>query len=528
MDYTIKEYALKSKSWAFQEANKLLERLQGTVPEKGYVLFETGYGPSGLPHIGTFGEVARTQMVRHAFEQISDIPTRLFCISDDMDGLRKVPDNLPNKAMLEENLGKPLTHVPDPFETHESYGANMNSRLRQFLDHFGFDYEFKSATECYKSGIYDATLLTLLANYDKVMKVMLPTLGADRQKTYSPFLPICPETGKVLYVPMESVNVEQGTVSYRDEHSDALIEIPVTGGHCKLQWKPDMGMRWAAFDVDFEMYGKDHLASAPLYTKICKLAGGNPPHQYKYELFLDAEGQKISKSKGNGLTIDEWLRYAPSDSLALYMYQSPNKAKRLSFDVIPKQMDEYLQHLNAYPTQEPEQQINNPVWHIHNGTPPSHDTHGLSFSLLLNLASACNPEDKSVLWGFISRYAVGTTAENAPLLDIMAGYAVTYYHDFVKPNKQFRSPTDQERQALEQLVTILSSLPSDTSAEDIQTEIYTIGRDFSFDPMRNWFKALYEVLLGASQGPRFGSFVALYGIEETCSMIEDALKKSAA
>ncbi|MCH2037560.1 MAG: lysine--tRNA ligase [Rickettsiales bacterium] len=518
----LKEIGQKSKSWAFQEATQVLKRLNGKTPEKGYVLFETGYGPSGLPHIGTFGEVARTQMVRHAFEQLSDIPTKLFCISDDMDGLRKVPDNIPNQELIAENLGKPLTDVPDPFETHDSYGAHMNHRLREFLDHFGFQYEFKSATDCYKDGVYDEKLLALLKNYQKVMDVMLPTLGKERQQTYSPFLPICQKTGKVLYVPMESVDAEKGLITYRDDEGE-LIESEVTGGKCKLQWKPDMGMRWAAFDVDFEMYGKDHLASAPLYTKICRLAGGNPPYQYKYELFLDAQGQKISKSKGNGLTIEEWLRYAPSDSLALFMYQSPNKAKRLSFDVIPKQMDEYLQHLNAYPDQELDKQISNPVWHIHNGNPPVVTHHGLSFSLLLNLASACNPEDKSVLWGFISRYVKGATPETAPLLDQMAGYAVTYYHDFIKPNKQFRKPTDQERAALESLSTMLQDMEAEATPEDIQNDIYAIGRQHEFDPMRNWFKALYEVLLGASQGPRFGSFVALYGPNETKKLVDDAL-----
>ena len=518
----IKDIASKSKSWAFQEAFKILNRYRDRNPEKGYVLFETGYGPSGLPHIGTFGEVARTQMVKHAFEQISDIPTKLFCISDDMDGLRKVPDNLPNKEMIEANLGKPLTNVPDPFGEHESFGAYMNNKLREFLDHFGFEYEFKSATQCYKDGTYDDKLLELLKNYDKVMNVMLPTLGAERRKTYSPFLPICKKTGKVLYVPMESIDAEKGLITFYDDEGE-LIESKVTGGHCKLQWKPDMGMRWAAFDVDFEMYGKDHLASAPLYTKICKLAGGNPPHQYKYELFLDAEGQKISKSKGNGLTIDEWLRYAPSDSLALYMYQNPNKAKRLSFDVIPKQMDEYLQHLKFYEEQERDKKLNNPVWHIHNSNPPSAENNDLTFSLLLNLASACNPEDKSVLWGFISRYVPNANADNSPLLDNMAGYAVTYYHDFIKPNKKFRSPDDRERKALEKLSEILSSLSEESTADEIQSHIYSIGREFEFDPMRDWFKALYEVLLGASQGPRFGSFIALYGIKETKAMIDNAI-----
>ncbi|MCD6034964.1 MAG: lysK [Rickettsiales bacterium] len=517
----LRETALLSTAWPFVEAKKILERIEGKTPKKGYVLFETGYGPSGLPHIGTFGEVARTQMVRKAFEAMSDIPTKLICISDDMDGLRKVPENLPNTEMLAKYIAKPLTSVPDPFGTHESYGHHMNARLRAFLDHYGFDYEFKSSTECYKNGEFDEKLLALLKRYDDVMKVMLPTLGAERQATYSPFLPISPKTGNVLYVPVVP-NVAKGTISFADEDGTPT-ELPVTGGHCKLQWKPDLGMRWAAFDVDFEMYGKDHLASAPLYTKICEIAGGKAPEQFKYELFLDEKGEKISKSKGNGITIDEWLRYAPTESLSLYMYQSPNKAKRLYFDVIPRQMDDYLTFLQKYPEQDDATKLANPVWHIHQGKPPISQLSGLSFSLLLNLASACNPEDPSVLWGFISRYAPGVTEEKDVILKDMVKHALVYYHDFIKPNKQYRAPSNEEREALIALAEALKAVPAGSSAEEIQNVVYAVGRD-RFADQKLWFQALYEVLLGASQGPRFGSFIALYGIKETLGLIGKALE----
>jgi len=512
----------QQKAWPFEEAAKLIARYNGKTPEKGYVLFETGYGPSGLPHIGTFGEVARTSMVRHAFEVMSGIPTRLVCISDDMDGMRKVPDNLPQPEMLAQYINKPLTAVPDPFGTHESYGHHMNARLRAFLDTFGFRYEFKSATELYKNGDFDATLLKALERYDAIMKIMLPTLGEERRQTYSPFLPISPKTGNVLYVPMKRVDAKAGTITFDDEDGEETT-LPVTGGHCKLQWKPDFGMRWAALGVDFEMYGKDHLVNGKIYSAICRALGGNPPEQFNYELFLDEKGEKISKSKGNGLTIDEWLTYAPTESLALYMFQSPQRAKRLYFDVIPKAVDEYLTWMEKYPQQTEVEQRDNPVWHIHNGAPPALDTAGISFGLLLNLASACHSEDASVLWGFISRYAPQASAQTHPFLNQLVGYAVRYYHDFVKPTKRYRSPTDAETTALQDLKQVLMSLPADAAADAIQTEIFTVGKAHQYENLRDWFKTLYEILLGQEQGPRMGSFVALYGRSETCALIDRVL-----
>jgi lysyl-tRNA synthetase class 1 len=514
--------AQPNASWPLQEAAALVERYKAAPPAKGYVLFETGYGPSGLPHIGTFGEVARTTMVKHAFESLSDIPTRLICFSDDMDGLRKVPDNLPNKEMIAANLGKPLTAVPDPFGTHESFGHHMNNRLRQFLDHFGFSYEFKSSTETYKSGEFDATLLKLLQNYDEVMKVMLPTLGEERQQTYSPFLPVSPRTGKVLLAKVVETRPQQGTIVYEEEDG-TLEEVPVTGGHCKLQWKPDMGMRWAALGVDYEMYGKDHLASAELYSAICKIAGGTPPNQFMYELFLDDKGQKISKSKGNGLTIDEWLRYAPSESLSLYMFQAPRKAKRLYFDVIPRAVDDYQTYLEKFAKETPEQQVNNPAWHIHAGKPPAPE--GLpGFNLLLNIAGVANAEDPKVLWGFISRYRPDVSAATHPFLDQLVNGAVHYYHDFIKPTKKFRTPTEVERAALQELAGYLETVSDETPADALQTEIYEIGkRHYEAAELKSWFACMYETLLGQPQGPRMGSFVALYGKQETVALIKKAL-----
>lgn len=513
--------AERSKAWPFEEARKLLARYKGKDPEKGYVLFETGYGPSGLPHIGTFGEVARTTMIRRAFEAICDIPTRLICFSDDMDGMRKIPENVPQPEMLRGYLQRPLTVVPDPFGTHESFGHHNNARLRAFLDRFGFAYEFISATEFYATGQFDKTLLLAAERYEQIQAVMLKSLRAERQQSYSCFLPISPTTGEVLYVPMKEVNAAQGTITFEDVDGTD-VTLPVTGGRVKLQWKPDFGARWAALDVDFEMYGKDHSTNTPIYDRICEILGGRKPEHFTYELFLDDKGEKISKSKGNGLTIDEWLTYAATESLSYFMYQKPKTAKRLWWDVIPKAVDEYHQQLNAYPTQELEAQINNPVWHIHSGDVPRSDMR-ISFSMLLNLASASSAEDRETMWGFIRKYAPDATPEANPGLDAAAGFAVRYYHDFVKPTKAFRAPSEAERAALLDLRDRLAAWEGPAEDEALQSMVFGVGKAQGIEPLRDWFKTLYEVLLGASQGPRFGGFIALYGIPETIALIDEKL-----
>lgn len=517
-----KDLAHHAKSWPFEEARRILARCHHHVPPKGYILLETGYGPSGLPHIGTFGEVLRTSMVRKALAELSDIPTRLFAFSDDMDGLRKVPDNVPNQDMLHQNLGKPLTAIPDPFGEFESFADHNNHMLRRFLDSFGFEYEFKSSTECYRSGLFDDTIRLVLQHYDEVLAVMLPTLREERRKTYSPFLPVCPDTGKVLQVPISHRNVDAGTIAFENE-AGKWVEVPVTGGHCKLQWKVDWAMRWRAFTVDYEMCGKDLIDSLKLSSQICRILGGRPPENLTYELFLDEKGEKISKSRGNGLTIDEWLTYAPTESLAYYMFQSPKKAKRLYFDVIPKNVDEYLGLLAAYPGQAPQAQIDNPVWHVHKGKVPLPES-VLSFNIILNLVSVCHSEDPLVIWGFVSRYVAGASPERFPFLDRLIQHAIAYYRDFVQPHKQYRAPTEVERVALRDLQKTLQDLPPTTSAEDIQTQVYEVGKRHAFTDLRAWFGALYEVLLGQKEGPRLGSFIALYGLAETTALIEERLQ----
>lgn len=519
--------AQTAKAWPFEQAREILKRREQMAKAgkggTGPVVFETGYGPSGLPHIGTFGEVVRTTMVRQAFIALTggEVETRLICVSDDMDGMRKVPPTVPNPESLQAYLQMPLTKVPDPFGTHESYGAHMNARLCAFLDGFGFDYEFASATALYQNGTYDPILRRALENYDKIMDVMLPTLGQERRATYSPFLPISPDSGRVLYVPMKAVDAGAGTITFDDEDGSE-VTLPVTGGAVKLQWKPDFGMRWAALNVDFEMFGKDHQDNAPIYSKICSILGNRPPQQYVYELFLDENGEKISKSKGNGISVEEWLKYAPPESLSLFQFQKPRMAKKLYFDVIPKAVDEYLTFLEKYPDEDLDRQMENPVWHIHNGKPVA-QTSPVSFALLLNLVSAANAETPEQLWGFIARYAPGTTAQSHPLTDRLAGYALAYYEDFVKPAKVYRAPDDKERAAMADLAGRLETYAGEETSEALQTLTFSVGKDHDFENLRDWFKALYEVLLGQSQGPRFGSFAALYGVKETAMLIRERL-----
>ena len=516
----LKIAAMQSKAWPFEEARRVLRRVQKRTAPKEVVLFQTGYGPSGLPHIGTFGEVARTTMVRRAFELISDIPTQLICFSDDMDGMRKIPENIPNRELLEDDLNLPLSRVRDPFGTHDSFGAHNNSRLIAFLNEYSFDYEFVSSTEYYVSGRFDEELLKALHQYDKIMSIMLPTLGKERQATYSPFLPISLKTGQVLQVPTLERNDKKGTIVY-EEPDGERVEVPVTGGHVKMQWKPDWAMRWAALKVDYEMAGKDLIESVTQASKICRALGQPPPETLNYELFNDELGQKISKSKGNGLSIEEWLDYAPPESLQYFMYLKPKTAKRLYFDVIPQMVDQYHQHLKSFPAQDLTGQLNNPVFHIHGSTVPSSDM-VVSFGMLLNLVSVVGSEESDKLWKFIQRYAQNVNPESNKTMNQAVEFAVKYYKDRIKPTKSYRLPTAKEEEALRELRFVLSEYDGPIEDEAIQSLVYAVGRD-RFDPLRLWFVALYEVLLGASQGPRFGGFVALYGIGETISLIDKAI-----
>jgi lysyl-tRNA synthetase, class I len=542
--------ALKGRAWPFEQARNLMQRLlkvrlsrpseqkealalieAGKTDEalktfaglSAAVVFETGYGPSGLPHIGTFGEVARTTMVRQAFVAMTGghWRTRLIAFSDDMDGLRKVPDGIPNPDQLKEDLNKPLTVVRDPFGTHDSFGAHNNARLCAFLDSFGFEYEFMSATKAYKSGLFDEKLLLALERFDAIQKVMLPTLGPDRRASYSCFLPVSPVTGHVLQVPTLERNLDRGTIVF--EEAGERFEVPVTGGHVKMQWKPDWAMRWAALSVDYEMAGKDLIDSVKVSSQVCKVLNGTPPEGFNYELFLDEQGQKISKSKGNGLSMEDWLRYGAPESLSYYMFQSPKSAKKLYFDVIPRATDEFFQQLDAFHKQEADKQLENPVWFVLRGktdltSPP------ISFGLMLNLVSVANASDKATLWGFLQVYLPGATPQSEPMLDRMTQFALNYYEDFVKPNKRYRAPDEKERAAMMDLRDRFLALdPEMRDAEALQNLVFEVGKVHEFEPLRGWFQALYEVLLGQSQGPRFGSFVAIFGLKRTIDLIGQGL-----
>ena len=516
------------RAWPFEEARKLVARVERTGQKQ--VLFETGYGPSGLPHIGTFGEVARTTWVRHAFTALTGLPSRLLAFSDDMDGLRKVPDNVPNREMLAGHLGQPLSRIPDPFGTHESFGAHNNAMLRRFLDGFGFEYEFASSTEYYRAGRFDATLLRVLECYQPILDVMLPSLGAERRETYSPVLPLHPRTGQVMQVRVDAVDAAAGTLSWRDPQSGEAFTTPVAGGAAKLQWKADWAMRWAALGVDYEMSGKDLIDSVRLSTRICRILGAPPPETLTYELFLDEHGQKISKSKGNGLSVDDWLRYAPAESLAQYMYGQPQRAKRLYFDVIPRAVDEYLANAARARGQDEAERRVNPAWHIHGGKPPETAESPVAFSMLLNLASVVNADSADILWGYIRQYRPDATPARLPFLARLAEHAVAYYRDFVRPAKRTRPPDGTERAALADLAQTLRGI-GDTQdhaldAEAIQTLVYEVGKRHPFPDLKSWFGCLYKVLLGQDEGPRFGAFVALYGVAETVALIEQALARA--
>ena len=511
----------KTNAWPFVEAKKILRERKKHIDQKGKIILQTGYGPSGLPHIGTFGEVARTSMMVNALKQLTDLPTEIITFSDDMDGFRKVPDNVPNQKLLEENLHKPLTEVPDPFDKFKSFGEHNNEMLKKFLNKFNFKFNFKSSSDNYKKGIFNNSLLRVAEKYEDIMNIILPTLREERKKTYSPFLPICPDTGKVLEIPMIDLNKKNGKIVF--DNNGKNLETEITNGKCKLQWKVDWAMRWFTFDVDFEMYGKDLTESAILSNKVCKILGKQPPNGFAYELFLDEKGEKISKSKGNGISMDEWLRYASPESLSLYMYPNPKRAKKLYSAVVPKTVDEYLSLIEKYPTQEKKDQLLNPVWHIHNGAPPKEKI-VMSYSMLLNIVGSSNAKSKDILWKFINKFHKDINSKNHPILDGLTEFAINYFKDKVEPNKKFKIPNNEEKKALNNLVEKLSVVSQHTKPEDIQTIIYTVGKENGFEKnLREWFKLIYQVVFGEEDGPRMGFFVSFFGIKETINLMKSKI-----
>jgi len=510
-----------TSSWPFVEIRRLLKDRKELIKKKNKIVFQTGYGPSGLPHIGTFGEVARTTMMINALLHIKKIDFDLITFSDDMDGLRKVPENIPDASVLEENIGKPLTSIPDPFKKYNSFGEHNNEMLKKFLNKFNFKFNFKSSSDNYKKGIFNNSLLRVAEKYEDIMNIILPTLREERKKTYSPFLPICPDTGKVLEIPMIDLNKKNGKIVF--DNNGKNLETEITNGKCKLQWKVDWAMRWFTFDVDFEMYGKDLTESAILSNKVCKILGKQPPNGFAYELFLDEKGEKISKSKGNGISMDQWLRYASPESLSLYMYPNPKRAKKLYLAVVPKTVDEYLSLIEKYPTQEKKDQLLNPVWHIHNGAPPKEKI-VMSYSMLLNIVGSSNAKSKDILWKFINKFHKDINSKNHPILDGLTEFAINYFKDKVEPNKKFKIPNNEEKKALNNLVEKLSMVSQHTKPEDIQTIIYTIGKENGFEKnLREWFKLIYQVVFGEEDGPRMGFFVSFFGIKETINLMKSKI-----
>ena len=512
----------KTNAWPFVEAKKLLRERKTYIEKKGKIILQTGYGPSGLPHIGTFGEVARTSMLLNALNQISDLPKEIITFSDDMDGLRKIPDNVPDSEILKKNLHKPLTQVPDPFKKFKSFGEHNNEMLKIFLDKFNFNYTFKSSTQLYKSGFFNETLQLILKNYQGIMEIIIPTLGKERQKTYSPFLPICPDTGQVLEIPILEVIRDQSKIIF-DNHGKKL-ESSILDGNCKLQWKVDWAMRWYALDVDFEMYGKDLIESAILSTKIVNLLGKKNPSGFAYELFLDENGEKISKSKGNGITIDQWLEYSSPESLSFFMYQNPKRAKKLYKEIVPKAVDEYLDCIEKGKKQNELQLLMNPVWHIHNGKIPAEEVI-MSFSMLLNLVEASNADSRELLWKFVKKYKRNINENNYPIFDKLVGYAIKYFNDVIKKNKKYKKPNEKEKKALESLIKTLDNCNDDMSPEDIQTLIYSTGKKNGYEEnLRDWFKLIYEVIFGDENGPRMGFFISFFGVNETKQILKNKIK----
>jgi len=511
----------KTNAWPFVEAKKILKERKIDIEKKGKIILQTGYGPSGLPHIGTFGEVARTSMVVNALNQLTDIPKEIITFSDDMDGLRKVPDNVPNKDLLNKNLHKPLTNIPDPFKKYNSFGEHNNEMLKKFLNQFNFKYTFKSSTELYKSGTFNDSLKKILKKYNEIMNIIIPTLGKERQKTYSPFLPICPETGIVLEIPIIEIDEKKSKIIF--DNKGEKIEKSILDGNCKLQWKVDWAMRWYALDVDFEMYGKDLIESAILSTKIIKLLGKSNPSGFAYELFLDERGEKISKSKGNGITIDDWLKYSSPESLSLFMYQNPKRAKKLYKEIVPKAVDEYLDSIEKSTNQSELQILLNPVWHVHNGVIPK-EKMIMTFSMLLNLVETSNANSKDLLWKFVKKYKQNIEEKEYPIFDKLIEYAIKYFNDVIKINKKYKKPNEQEKLALNELIKILDQCNDEMSPEDIQTKIYTAGKENGYkDNLRDWFKLIYEVVFGEENGPRMGFFISFFGVKETKQLIEEKI-----
>ena len=516
------------QEWPFIEAQRIIDRL-GKIG-KTSVTAETGYGPSGLPHIGTFGEVARTSFVLQALKTLAPrIDSRIIAFSDDMDGLREVPRNLPNAEMLKEHLGKPLTSIPDPFGKEKSFAHYMNHRLREFLDSFGFEYTFASSTEQYASGVFDEGLRRVMAHYEPISELFKATIAEEKRAAWSPFFPVCENCGRVYSTRVTALDRDNFTVSYA---CDAPLSgkyaacghigtASILSGGCKLGWKVDWALRWYSLGIDYEMHGEDLLESARLSSKIVKIIGGEPPELFKYELFLDEKGKKISKKIGNGISIEQWLRFAPVDSLLYIMYMKPQQAKKMGLTILPEIVDQYLELVAGYDGAE-----DSPVPFITRLSKGGHaDKLGsqkiVTYSLIIELILALNHDDPRMVRDYLLKYQPDI-AGNVAYYESLIVNALAYYREVLLPGRTAESADHQLDAAIVVLRDELArraAAGTEPDADELQTAVFQVAKDRDVK-MKDWFRTLYRVFLGQSQGPRIGSFIALLGYRTCIERLE--------
>ncbi len=521
------------KEWPFVESRRILDRLERLG--KSSVTAETGYGPSGLPHIGTFGEVARTSFVLQALATVAPkVESRIIAFSDDMDGLRDVPKNLPNGQMLTSHLGKPLTAIPDPFGQEKSFAHYMNHRLRDFLDSYGFRYQFASSTESYASGVFDEGLRRIMGNYDAIRDLFTATIAEEKRAAWSPFFPICESCGRVYSTRVTELDTKGFRVAYA---CDAPLagkygscghtgSTSVLGGTCKVGWKVDWALRWFSLGIDYEMHGEDLLDSARLSSKIVKILGGEPPELFKYELFLDEKGKKISKKIGNGISLEQWLRFAPVDSLLYIMYVKPQQAKKMGLPILPEILDQYLELVAEYDGAE-----DSPVPFI---SRLSHGAHAgklegqktITYSLILELILALNQDDPRIVRDYLLKYQPAI-AGNVAYYEELIKDALAYYREVLLPSRKAEPADhlmDDTLRALRDELARLEAAGTAPDADALQTMAFQLAKDRDVK-MKDWFRALYRVFLGQSQGPRIGSFIALLGYKDCIERLEAHLVK---
>lgn len=498
-----------SKAWPVVEANKVIERVKAL--KKQIATFETGYGPSGLPHLGTICEVIRTSMVKKAYDILHPvIPSRLLAFVDDMDGLRKVPGNVPQADMLAGYLNYPLTQVPDPFGQEKSFADYNAKRFEHLLDQYGYlsGIEVKRAHQEYKSGRFNFALLDILKHHIPILEIMKEHLREERFSTYSPFLPISPVTGKILQVAMTKYT--PSTITFQAEDKQEYT-TPVVDGYCKLQWKPDLGMRWYALGVDYEIYGKDLESSVEIASKICQLLGNPAPLGFQYEHFLAPDGSRVSKSKGNeSVTVQAWLNYTPKGTLEHFIFQNPRRAKRLRIHDIPNYVEAFLEELSQFDSMSTQEQYESAIFYINHKPNPTN----ISFKLALSIACATHIQSEQEL---IQRLNIST--DDALGLSV-ARCAFAFFQDCIKANLKIEPMPTTMHVAVNDLIAKLKTVSID--ADNIQNAFFTTAKEHNI-PFKDWFTALYKALLGAEQGPKLGSFCVNYGVEKVINLLSNQI-----